>query len=189
MNNWWLYIKFLLNSTNHHGVQSPFVFALVTKCFYNKKNLNIYKKLQSDVSAFKNVKFLYRFSIYFEFDSIYQPEELNSYYKSALAIGRHSKDIKTYTRKIPKINNYDKNLLIYFQNRSLEHLSEIQNILEQCNTNSIVLIENIRQTSKGFEQWNTLKSNANVRVSIDTYHWGVLWFRKEQHKEHFIIRL
>lgn len=28
------YIKFLLHSKNEHGVHSPFVFDLVTKCFY-----------------------------------------------------------------------------------------------------------------------------------------------------------
>lgn len=39
------YIKFLFRSTNEHGVHSPFVFDLITKCFYNKKQLNIYQKL------------------------------------------------------------------------------------------------------------------------------------------------
>jgi len=39
------YIKFLLRSTNEHGVHSPFVFDLITKCFYNKKQLNVYLKL------------------------------------------------------------------------------------------------------------------------------------------------
>ena len=30
------YIQFLWNSKNEHGVHSPFVFDLVTKCFYDK---------------------------------------------------------------------------------------------------------------------------------------------------------
>lgn len=33
------YIHFLLKSTNEHGVHSPFVFDLITKCFYNIKKL------------------------------------------------------------------------------------------------------------------------------------------------------
>ncbi|MEZ7917698.1 MAG: class I SAM-dependent methyltransferase, partial [Patiriisocius sp.] len=28
------YIKFLLKSTNEHGVHSPFVYSLLTKCIY-----------------------------------------------------------------------------------------------------------------------------------------------------------
>ena len=38
------FIKFILNSTNQHGIHSPFVFDLTTRCFYNKKNI-IKKKL------------------------------------------------------------------------------------------------------------------------------------------------
>ena len=39
------YIKFLLRSTNEHGVHSPFVYDLITKCFYNKTALPVYTKL------------------------------------------------------------------------------------------------------------------------------------------------
>ena len=31
------YLKFLWKSKNEHGVHSPFVFSLITKCFYNSK--------------------------------------------------------------------------------------------------------------------------------------------------------
>ena len=40
------YLKFLKNSTNQHGVHSPFVFSLVTKCFYDKTNYPEYKILK-----------------------------------------------------------------------------------------------------------------------------------------------
>ena len=40
------YIKFLYNSTNEHGVHSPFVYDLITKCFYNKTKLSVYQKLK-----------------------------------------------------------------------------------------------------------------------------------------------
>lgn len=39
------YIRFLLKSTNEHGVHSPFVYDLITKCFYNKKKHLVYSKL------------------------------------------------------------------------------------------------------------------------------------------------
>ena len=41
------YLKFLWNSKNEHGVHSPFVFDLVTKCFYDKKKHFEYKVLKN----------------------------------------------------------------------------------------------------------------------------------------------
>ena len=39
------YIKFLLKSTNQHGVHSPFVYDLVTKCFYDRTNYESYNAI------------------------------------------------------------------------------------------------------------------------------------------------
>src|SRR5690606_20450589 len=39
------YFKFLIKSTNAHGVHSPFVFDLVTKCFYDKTDYPQYSIL------------------------------------------------------------------------------------------------------------------------------------------------
>lgn len=41
------YLKFLWNSKNEHGVHSPFVFSLVTKCFYDKKKYAEYSILKN----------------------------------------------------------------------------------------------------------------------------------------------
>ena len=40
------YLKFIWNSTNAHGVHSPFVFDLVRNCFYDKTNYPEYSVLE-----------------------------------------------------------------------------------------------------------------------------------------------
>lgn len=40
------YLKFIWNSTNAHGVHSPFVFNLVRNCFYDKANYPEYSVLE-----------------------------------------------------------------------------------------------------------------------------------------------
>lgn len=37
------YIRFLRKSKNQHGIHSPFVYALVTQCFYDKKKYPVYQ--------------------------------------------------------------------------------------------------------------------------------------------------
>ena len=44
------YIKFLLKSTNQHGVHSPFVYDFITKCLYDKTKYKSY----SDLKAYRN---------------------------------------------------------------------------------------------------------------------------------------
>ena len=41
------YLKILWHSKNEHGVQSPFVFNLVTKCVYDKKNYSEFSILKN----------------------------------------------------------------------------------------------------------------------------------------------
>ena len=46
------YINFLYRSSNQHGVHSPFVYDLITKCFYDKKKYANYfelKKIRNDL--------------------------------------------------------------------------------------------------------------------------------------------
>src|SRR5690606_22181807 len=40
------YITFLFKATNQHGVHSPFVYDLVTKCFYDKTTFDAYSQLK-----------------------------------------------------------------------------------------------------------------------------------------------
>ncbi len=40
------YANFLWKSKNEHGIHSPFVFDLVTKCFYDKQNYPEYSILK-----------------------------------------------------------------------------------------------------------------------------------------------
>ncbi|TDA94761.1 class I SAM-dependent methyltransferase, partial [Halomonas marinisediminis] len=44
--------------------------------------------------------------------------------------------------------------------------------------------------SKGMQEaWTHIKKHPKVTVSIDTFYWGIVFFRKEQEKEDFVIRL
>ncbi|MCB0395020.1 MAG: class I SAM-dependent methyltransferase [Flavobacteriales bacterium] len=43
--------------------------------------------------------------------------------------------------------------------------------------------------SPGMEAaWNELREDSRVTVSLDLFHMGILFFRKEQTKEHFVLR-
>jgi hypothetical protein len=37
--------------------------------------------------------------------------------------------------------------------------------------------------------WEEIKNHPKVTVTIDTFQWGIVFFRYEQLKEHFVIRI
>jgi hypothetical protein len=37
--------------------------------------------------------------------------------------------------------------------------------------------------------WEIIKKHPKVKVTIDTFQWGIVFFRAEQEKEHFVIRV
>ena len=49
------YLRFLLKSTNQHGVHSPFVYNFVTKCLYNKQ-LIPKKELKHSFTTLSNLQ-------------------------------------------------------------------------------------------------------------------------------------
>ena len=75
------YFKFLKRSTNQHGVHSPFVFDLVTKCFFDKQKHAEYSNIKA-----------------------YRTQLLNSNSKiNVTDLGSGSQVFKTNTRKVSKM--------------------------------------------------------------------------------------
>ncbi len=175
------YIKFLLKSTNQHGVHSPFVYNLVTQCFYDKTKYEAYKRLTNYATKsikFKDVKLLYRVIKYFGFTSVLTTKsdvtlinKLNALFGNTLKIQLISNDLK-------KTNTYD---FIYLNISKLD-IALFRDILGSVHNNTVMLV-NI-----GDDLWDEIKSNPTVKVTINVYKFQLIFFRKEQVKEHFLIR-
>ena len=62
------------------------------------------------------------------------------------------------------------------------------NHLKYFHNNSIVVINNIHQSKEMEEVWRKIITQKEVTISIDLFFIGLVFFRKEQAKENFIIR-
>jgi predicted O-methyltransferase YrrM len=80
--------------------------------------------------------------------------------------------------------------LIYFDgNHSREATLEYFGLLLPTATNESVWIFDDIHWSAGMEEaWEIIKKHPKVTVTIDTFQWGLVFFRREQPKEHFVIR-
>jgi len=180
------YLKFWWRSKNEHGVHSPFVFDLVTKCFYERTNYKAYQHLAKQDSK---SKFLYRLGAYFKFDRSFIPDTIDLNHKHALALETTCIPFKTIEALVNGEHSISKTAsLIYLNSDTLEPHS-MKRLIAHCHRDSVIIIKSIRETQTQFKQWNQLKAFAEISVSIDAFYWGLLFLRTEQLKEHFTIRL
>lgn len=250
------YIAFLLKSTNQHGVHSPFVYQLVTKCFYDKTQYKDYykiidfkkrlkkvnlkinvtdfgvgsKKLKSSTRKVskivkhvsiskKNAKLLYRITKYFEFSSILELGTSLGFATQSISLGNPDAKITTiegcpeiskYTKthfntllldniklingnfndEIKKLTSNTYDLVFFDGNHQKEAtLLYFETLLKTAHNDSVFIFDDIYWSKGMTSAWNTIKKHPKVSVTIDTFFWGIVFFRKEQLKEHFKIRV
>jgi len=249
------YIKFLFKSTNQHGVHSPFVYKLVTECFYNKAKFDAYatlndfrKKLKADtelilvtdfgagsrvfktdkrmVKAIANTagitkkrqQLLYRLANYFKPKITLELGTSLGLASTALALGNplgevvsvegcgntaakathyfetfNLKNVMLHTAVFDDFlakNNTEYDFVYIDGNHSKEATLRYFNMLrKRVNSNSVFVFDDIYWNPEMTAAWHEIISNEQVTVSIDTFQWGLVFFRKEQKKEHFTIRV
>jgi predicted O-methyltransferase YrrM len=68
-------------------------------------------------------------------------------------------------------------------------LTYFKTLLPTAHNNTVFIFDDIYWSKDMTQAWNIIKKHPKVTVTIDTFHWGLVFFRKEQVKEHFIIRV
>jgi hypothetical protein len=61
--------------------------------------------------------------------------------------------------------------------------------MKELQNDTMVLLDGIYRDKISSDNWKKLKKLEHVRVTVDLYYCGLLFFRKEQVKEHFKIRI
>lgn len=250
------YLKFLWKSKNEHAVHSPFVFNLVSKCFYDKKpkpEYSILKEYRNSLLENKNTievtdfgagskvfksntrqiakiartagisakraELLFRIVNYFEPKNILEIGTSLGLATSALALGNPkavittlegcpetanqcqlqlqklnintvnciNKEFSTFLKEFPL---WGPGGLIYFDGNHSKKatLEYFELLLPTLSNETLWIFDDIHWSPEMEEAWEIIKTHPKVTVTIDTFQWGLVFFRKEQPKEHFVIR-
>lgn len=256
------YLKFLWYSKNEHAVHSPFVFNLITKCFYDRKPKSEYQVLKNyrnsllentntiEVTDFgagskvfksntrqitkiaktagitrKRAELLFRITTYFQPQRILEIGTSLGLATSALSLGSRSVGTEgkittlegcTETARIAQeqfeklgltnINSVVSEFLTYFKNQDPKPktqnliyfdgnhskkatLDYFELLLPTINNESVWIFDDIHWSKEMEEAWGIIQKHPKVTVTIDTFQWGLVFFRREQPKEHFVIRV
>jgi len=258
---WYLikaYFRFLWHSKNEHAVHSPFVFKLVTQCFYDRKPKAEYAVLKDfrnallrnqnsiEVTDFgagsrvfpsnirkvnaiaqnagitsKRAELLCRITQYFAPEHILEIGTSVGLATSALSVGNPKAkittlegcaqtaqiaqeyfeqfELKNIHTEVTEFSDYFKNRrattdheqLIYFDGNHSKAatLQYFEWLLPTAENDSVWIFDDIHWSADMEAAWEVIKNHPKVSVSIDTFSWGIVFFRREQPKEHFTIRV
>ena len=114
-----------------------------------------------------------------------QPEEKSKTSKDSQ--GHHPKHNKHQTNLAPQ-TSFD---LIYFDGHHTKEatLKYFKQLLPTAHNDTVFVFDDIHWSAEMEEAWGEIKWHPEVRVTIDTFFLGLVFFRKEQAKQHFTIRL
>ena len=159
------YLKFLLKSTNQHGVHSPFVFDYMTRCLYTKPNL----------SNNKAENILLKSIVYFD--------------TGRMAIVENPSLKQKIIKRFPNLRwDTTPSDILFFDHLDLDGFKKLFG-QGYFHNDSILILNGIHQSLENRKNWRQLIDLKEITVSIDVFHCGLLFLRKEQVKEHFTIRI
>ncbi|WP_306352957.1 hypothetical protein [Flavobacterium sp. '19STA2R22 D10 B1'] len=191
------YLQFLWHSSNQHGIHSPFVYTLVTRCFYDQTIKPKYSDLKASNSmVLKNIKLLYRITHYFNPKKILLIGSDNSIASTIQLACPDAKIVLLNQTDTPTyFNDTQSNIeifdFVYIENNlSKDNLLTVVNSLSaRIHNDSFIILNPINKFAFQQDIWNSILTIPFVKVSINTYALGLLFFRKEQETEHFTVRV
>ena len=92
---------------------------------------------------------------------------------------------------LPKIlSEKEKIDFVFFDgnHRKEPTLNYFRQCLDKVHEGSVFIFDDIYWSLEMKEAWSEIKMNEQVTVTLDLFYLGIVFFRKEQVKQHFIIR-
>lgn len=99
-------------------------------------------------------------------------------------------NLGNFDEKLPEILKEIKTLdLVFFDgnHRKEATLRYFNQCLKKANDNSIFIFDDIYWSREMSEAWEIIKADPAVTVSLDIFQMGIVFFRKEQAKQHFVL--
>lgn len=158
-------VLFWFQAQNRHGVHSPFIYEFLDRAVYapGVKQGGAGQRLLRAARVHFNPKCIWMASNL----------PVNSGIRGNLEVDS--------TQSGPPFD------LLVFDKPSPE-VGEILSDPGQWHNDSIVYLGNLRGSASAYAMWEQISLHPSIRVVVESYREGLLFFRKEQARQHFKIR-
>ena len=92
---------------------------------------------------------------------------------------------------LPDLLNEDQYDLVFFDGNHQREatLKYFELCLQAANENSLFIFDDIHWSPDMESAWKEIMEHPEVSLTLDTYQWGMVFFRKDREKEHFVLRV
>ncbi len=161
------YICFFFNSSNEHGVHSPFIYHYLTNCLLKRPKKNGNKTLDTVLKSIA----------YFQANRVYLPEK---------ETGPEGTIRGTYPHLIINEPPYD---LVFLAGPTIDFFEQAVQSAGIFHNHTVCIINRPYCSEESRSQWKAIKALQEVRVTVDGFFTGLVFFRQEQARQHFKIRI
>lgn len=184
------YTEFLWQSQNDHGIHSPFMFQFISKCFYAKGPRLSKRVHQSEKMSmnYPSAELLYRIVNYLKPAKSFVLGRQSDAVTEMLRYAGEENKIKLwfFSPLAPIPGGAD--FAVIADNEKEAILASLEQIAANAHNDTVCVIPNIHQTKQMEYAWEAVKHHPKVTVTVDAYHAGLAFFRREQVQQHFIVR-
>jgi predicted O-methyltransferase YrrM len=95
-----------------------------------------------------------------------------------------------FEEHLPALNKHHWDFTFFDGNHQKEAtLQYFEQLLASVHNDSVFIFDDIYWSKSMTSAWEFIKQHPKVTLTIDTFFWGLVFFRTEQPKENFKIRL
>jgi hypothetical protein len=190
------YLRHRFKANNRHGVHSPFVYKLIDTVIYDYHGQKVYREIENilqkqhpDKRVIKTMplkvyKLIYRLAVYFKPATVFfadnEDDIITEVFNKAVP-GAQSAVIKDLVATRPA----DMILIDTARHNAGGHLEKIK---PNIHDDTVLIFSGIHRTKNTKRAWDQVKTGKNVRVTIDLFHIGLVFFKPGMSKEDFRVK-
>lgn len=190
------YLRHRFGANNRHGIHSPFVYKLIDTVIYDYHDQKVCREIENTLQKqhpdkrviktmpLKVYKLLYRFAVYFKPAIVFFADRDDYIIPSIVG----NVVPKAEIIEIKDSVGFRQADMIFIDAARHNATAYLDKILRNIHDDTVLIFSDIHRTQNTKRAWEQVKADTRVRVTIDLFYIGLVFFKRGMSKEDFRVR-